>query len=377
MYSKSIIAASLIFSLNAMANQETLVFNHDVNKFADSTEFNPIMDAQVNFHKEKNLETIKPMVIGGWDANPDTYNFHARLVRTTGGYISDTCGSSIINDSFVLTAAHCVFDIDTMEYTATAEDLGIIVKNFSYSDVYSEEVKAVKAIHIHPSYGRDGIFVDDIAVLELASPIVDNVSSMPLATMSDKAEYDLVSEGKIVGLGYINDNRNTPEFLQENNVEILSQEACETLTYNEHDEVICIQSNEKGLDNKGQVCQGDSGGIMGYTKQNGDFQQIGVTSYGYFSCEAAMYGVFAETAYYTAWIESVANYGNELTFNPDSDNNDYHSFGDNGFDYGEYVSNQPTDPEQPSTGSGGSGGSTGLLTLFGLVLFTLRRKNNN
>ncbi|WP_274878751.1 S1 family peptidase [Vibrio harveyi] len=380
MLSRSIIAISLVLSLNAVANENTLVENYDVNKFANATETNPVMDLQVDYHN-KESRLVKPMIIGGWDANPDTYNFHARVVKSYGaGYFYDSCGGSIINDSFILTAAHCVFDTDTMEYTVTADEVGVVVKNFSYDDVYSEEVKAVKEIHIYLTYGRDGIFVDDIAVLELASPIIDNVSSMPLATMADKAEYDFVTSGKIIGLGYINDNMQTPDFLQENNVEILSQSDCEALSFNDNDEVICIQSNDMGVDNKGQVCEGDSGGTLGYTKANGDFQQIGVTSYGYFSCEADMYGVFAETAYYEGWIRSIATYGNELEFDPEADNNDYHSFGDNNFDYGDYIADLDKGCEgcnadnDSGSNDGGSGGSTGLISLLFLGLLVLRRR---
>ncbi|HHE0435728.1 TPA: trypsin-like serine protease [Vibrio parahaemolyticus] len=381
MFKKIVLGISIALSLNAVAKENTLAENYDVNKFANAKETNALMDMQVDYHNNEN-RLIKPMVIGGWDANPDTYNFHARVVKTYGSdYFYDSCGGSIINDSFILTAAHCVYDVKTDEYTVTANEVGVIVKNFSYNDVYSQEVKAVKAIHMYPTYGRDGIFVDDIAILELASPIVDNVSSMPLATMADKAEYDLVNSGKIIGLGYINDNQQTPDFLQENNVEILSQEACEDLTFNDHDEVICIQSNKNGADDKGQICEGDSGGILGYTKANGDFQQIGVASYGYFACEADMYGVFAETAYYEAWIRSIATYGNELEFDPEADNNDYHSFGDNGFDYGDYIEDEvcsdcdtDTDSGSNSGNGGGSGGSTGLLSLLALGLFTLRRR---
>lgn len=72
---------------------------------------------------------VTPYIIGGSNANPDTYNFHARLVQTYGDYgFGDICGASVINDRFVLTAAHCVMEYSTGEMTLDSSNGGVIVK---------------------------------------------------------------------------------------------------------------------------------------------------------------------------------------------------------------------------------------------------------
>jgi secreted trypsin-like serine protease len=315
---------------------------------------------------------VTPYIIGGSNANPDTYNFHARLVQTYGDYgFGDICGASVINDRFVLTAAHCVMEYSTGEMTLDSSNGGVIVKNFNRTDVYQEEVKRIKNIHVHPLFPTDSFFIGDIAVIELEKPITDNISSMPLATMTDKADYDLVPLGEIIGLGYTDDHYTLPDFLQQNSTQLKTHDECETIIGSSinYDEVICTKGIER-------TCQGDSGGELLYYKSNGDLQQIGITSYGFFLCEDDNYSVFTEIAYYESWINGLVTHGNTLTFDVNGNNNQYHSFGDNNFVYSERNSSDDTGGDSGSDSSGGSGGgSFGLVSLFLLAAYGVRRRS--
>lgn len=269
-------------------------------------------------------QMLAPFIIDGTVADPDAYNFHARLVIFPNPpFFQDVCGGSIINSHFVLTAAHCVLDHQTGAVQLDLKKSGVLVKNFSRGDVYRDEVKEIKAVHVYDLFGIDAYYYGDIAILELASPIVDNVRSMPIPTMEDKASYDLIPAGVIIGMGDINDQGSLPDTLLMSKSNLRSQEQCEhALGPKNYPEVMCIQYG-------GRTCFGDSGSGLLYTNEQGRIQQIGITSYGYKQCERIdQYSVFTEVAYYEAWINSIVTYGEELTFDPQGDHNGYHSYGD-------------------------------------------------
>lgn len=317
----------------------------------------------------QSLSGAVPYIVGGTDADADTYNFHARLVEVSedGYWYGDICGASIINDSFILTAAHCVEDYSNGETLIDETNGGIIVKNFSSYDVYSEEIKAIKSVHVHSLFRTDSFYIGDIAIIELAVPIADNVRSMPIADMSNKTEYDALTDGIIIGMGYTDDNQSSPETLQVNTTMLRNHAQCEITLGSSinYDEVICTQFG-------GRTCQGDSGGSLLYTTGDGDVQQIGVTSYGYFACEDEdQYSVFTEVAYYKDWIDSIVTHGNELTFDPDGEHNGYHSYGDNNYIYGEFECFGCTSSE--ATSSGGSFGWFSLLAVIGVCVRNRKR----
>lgn len=63
---------------------------------------------------ESRNQLVTPFIVDGSVAEPDTYNFHARLVIFPyPPFFQDICGASIINSHFILTAAHCVQDYKT------------------------------------------------------------------------------------------------------------------------------------------------------------------------------------------------------------------------------------------------------------------------
>lgn len=246
-----------------------------------------------------------PLIINGENAAANEYPFHARLVyKYSSSQGIDTCGATLLTNYFVLTAAHCLVKEDNTPYSPS--NFGIIVRDFSVKNKYeADEIKAIRSFHIHPNYqgnkNKDNYLTNDIAIIELAQPLLDEVEFMPLDTLTQNQEYDMISEVTIIGLGYTSDTQKTPSVLQQATVNLLSQQACQqhllqnTATTNYP--YLCIDTQ---LSN---VCNGDSGGSLLYKTAQDQWQQIGLTSFGLVnSCENSPVSVFTKMSFHRDWI---------------------------------------------------------------------------
>jgi len=108
-------------------------------------------------------------IIGGSPANPGDYPWQVALIL--GGAF---CGGSVVNEKWIMTAAHC----------AEVKDPNSIVAYFGCTNIGSDPdcqfSRRVSKVEIHPGwkYDDDGIF-NDIALLELESsiPLGEQVAS--------------------------------------------------------------------------------------------------------------------------------------------------------------------------------------------------------
>lgn len=120
---------------------------------------------------------LKTFIIGGQQASANQLPFFARLIlhRTGSSQFANICGGTIVNDRYIMTAAHCV-ESDVFTDGWTINDLRVLVKNPTMDDVFVEEFKDVRSITIHPDYNASDLWINDIAILELTRPITDNVN---------------------------------------------------------------------------------------------------------------------------------------------------------------------------------------------------------
>ncbi len=331
---------------------------------------------ELSYHTVNNSD-ISPMIIDGVSAIFEDHPHYAAMAIIPDEFKSGNsfsyirnCGASILNDRFILTAAHCVED---SVYTDVNTDYGI---NTSWENSYvivgvSDINKAtfnnfykVKTRHVHPSYlsivgevGVVGFEKYDIAVLELEEAITHNVGSINHKGLNPSV-YDQLDEWHATGMGKTSPTGSPTDILLTtplspgNDVSGLC-----SLRYSP-ETTICTTDLVAGF---GGTCQGDSGGPITYI-DNGKHIQIGVVSYGTDPCGTG-YSVFTEVAAYESWIDGIVTHGEEKEYvsgaSPidDSDEND------------------SDDSSNENNDSGGdSGGSIGLLTLFGLGLLYRRKK---
>ncbi len=274
--------------------------------------------------------------------------FFARLIlyKTGENQFANVCGASIVNDRYILTAAHCVSS-DVFTDGWNTDDLRVLVKNPTMDDVYISEFKDVSEIIRHPDYDENDLWVNDLALLKLSYPITDNVQSITLP--QDFGDYSDASVFQIFGLGLTSTNAPyQPSYLRWAEVQPLTDSECADMVSGFHSQESLCATGFEGRVYSG-ICAGDSGGPLTYLDDDGVYQQIGIVSYGSSICESPILpSVFTEILNYVSWIEANTSSGVATSYSASlAATEGYHSEGD-------------YDTTEVATYNSDSGGAIGL-----------------
>lgn len=213
-------------------------------------------------------------IVGGSTAG--AYPFMAS-VQSGGGHF---CGGSVIANTWVLTAAHCVPDGNAN---------GLTVRVGSNNNSSGGTVIAVNQVIVHPQYANAYY---DAALLRLASSVPSGVTPITLANAADD---NLEADGTpvtVAGWGDINPitmGLLSPTTMQEAALAVVSDANCgegpegstEALT------TVCAEALLK------DSCQGDSGGPL-FWKSGSQRIQIGIVSHGFLCAIPGFPGAYSE-----------------------------------------------------------------------------------
>ncbi|CAN0379209.1 unnamed protein product [Lampetra fluviatilis] len=231
-------------------------------------------------------------VVGGQDAVPGGWPWVVSL-RYNGRHL---CGASIVDDEWLVTAAHCVEGRDS-NMDSWGALLGLHLQS-DHAATPSQSV-AISAIHIHPSYD-DSPNDNDIALMRLAQPIEFTDYIAPVCLPEGDQDFPADMTCAVAGWGNTREGGGSPDALQEAEVPLLSNEACIALQgslFDITDNMVCAGFVEGGVD----TCQGDSGGPL-MCEQSGTWFLVGITSFGQGCARPNRPGVYARVTQYPAWI---------------------------------------------------------------------------
>ncbi|MBT2364001.1 serine protease [Streptomyces sp. ISL-10] len=228
-------------------------------------------------------------IIGGVEQSNGAHPWMAALLSKGSGNPADRqfCGGSLISDTVVLTAAHCVTGVKPKK-------LEVTVGRTVLSDKRQGQLRNVLSIVSHPRYVK-GNEAYDLALLELAKPVT-GTAAVKMPTAGTDALLRPGAQATVIGWG--NTDTEVPSFpdrLRGVKVPLLSHAEC-TATYPGYNRAVNVCAGVEDKDS----CQGDSGGPL-FRKVAGRTYQIGIVSYGEGCGEQGAPGVYTSTSSKKLW----------------------------------------------------------------------------
>ncbi|XP_023300273.2 brachyurin-like [Lucilia cuprina] len=205
-------------------------------------------------------------IVGGSRAILGQFPHHVLLRRDSQDQL--LCGGSIISDTWVLTAAHCVYNRTFVHMEFGTIDLyvdGVVMNSSTF--------------FIHPKY-KPSIVMDDVALIKLPTPLKfnKNINVIPLVPSKD-AKNDFVGKfGSVTGFGWPTDRaKRYSERLLWGTVQVISNKECAKKLKERAIEASSMCAVPYMGTNM-SPCRGDSGGALIWKNDEKRFVQIGIIS---------------------------------------------------------------------------------------------------
>jgi trypsin len=223
-------------------------------------------------------------VVGGVDAK---ITEHPWQVAIDFPAIGGLCGGSLIQDRWVLTAAHCFpgkTDPNSIRVKANAS-------NYRVGGTWTQ----VEKIVVHEAYDKISQ-ENDLALLKLKTTTAGDIIPLAEPTQALKACQAL----EVTGWGRTSDGGQVSQTLLKGDILYIENDACNApRAY--HGQVkagmMCAGFRDGGVD----ACQGDSGGPLVLRGDDGPVL-VGMVSWGEGCAEKLRYGVYTRVMAYRDWI---------------------------------------------------------------------------
>ncbi|KAM6429995.1 chymotrypsinogen 2-like [Python bivittatus] len=224
-------------------------------------------------------------IVNGEEAVPGSWPWQVSLQDKTGFHF---CGGSLINENWVITAAHC--NVRTSHLVV----LGEFDKGSPGEDV---QIIKVAKVFKNPKYNMFTIR-NDITLLKLATParLTDRVSPVCLPKATDDFPGGMICVTSGWGLTKHTD-KNTPNTLQQVALPLLTNQECKKFWGNRIADVM-VCAGAAGASS----CMGDSGGPL-VCQKNGAWELAGIVSWGSGTCSPSSPGVYARVTELLPFIE--------------------------------------------------------------------------
>ena len=258
--------------------------------FSCESNVNPLETQEDNLvtMSAKSPDTINPgdlpwpMIVGGTPVDPACpnckYPFMVSLQSNSWWGSGHFCGGSLVREDWVVTAAHCV-------QGESPSGIQVKIGLHNVNGTNGSQTRNVDQIIVHPNYSGNSLN-NDYALLHLSSPITD-FEPIQLCTDTNHDEEPVIST--TMGWGATSSGGSSSSILLE--VDVPIDDSCgnysnSSITNN----MVCAGDNNGGEDS----CQGDSGGPLIMTNGDGEYELIGIVSWGYGCADAGYPGVYSK-----------------------------------------------------------------------------------
>ncbi|CAF0722465.1 unnamed protein product [Didymodactylos carnosus] len=232
-------------------------------------------------------------IINGVESKPNSWPWLVSIgirYRATNGQWSNRthiCGGTLIEQSHVLTAAHCLeqkIDDRFVPLTTTNPSLeSFFIIRIGVHDIRltrSDEIYSAKKIWVHENFVSN-TFENDVGVIRLNRPVSlgGRISPICLPTSVTPKNLEAGSRVSVAGWGTVTETaRVHSNVLRQAEVNVLASRSC--LAYADFNFDGQRQLCAAALDWSKDTCAGDSGGPLMF-QENNTWNIGGITSYGY------------------------------------------------------------------------------------------------
>ncbi|XP_056678244.1 complement factor D [Monodelphis domestica] len=227
-------------------------------------------------------------ILGGREAGAHLRPYMASI-QIDGQHV---CGGFLLNEWWVLSAAHCAEDISEQ---ATVQ---VLLGAHSLSQPEpSKRLYAIRGLFPHPDRNPEEGH-HDILLIQLAEKAILGPAVQPLQYQTVDRDIPGGTLCSVAGWGISSHTRQKPDLLQEVELPIMERAVCNQRIYHDNEitaQMICAESRKK------DACKGDSGGPL---VCNGVAE--GIVKSGTRVCgNWKKPGIYTKIASYAGWIQSI------------------------------------------------------------------------
>ncbi|XP_034025378.1 suppressor of tumorigenicity 14 protein isoform X2 [Thalassophryne amazonica] len=234
-------------------------------------------------------------IVGGSDAGAGSWPWQVSLQIERYGHV---CGGTLVSNRWLISAAHCFQDSDTIKYSDTRSWRAYMGIRVMTSTNNGAATRQIRQIVLHPRY--DQFTSDyDIALLELSTPIFFNELVQPVCMPAPSHAFITGTNCFVTGWGVLMEDGELASRLQEAPVKIISRNTCNKL-YDDAvtPRMLCAGNLHGGVD----ACQGDSGGPLVCLERSRRWFLAGIVSWGEGCARQNRPGVYTQVVKFSDWI---------------------------------------------------------------------------
>nr|XP_005022007.2 coagulation factor X [Anas platyrhynchos] len=235
---------------------------------------------------------VDTRIVGGDECHLGECPWQAVLINENG---EEFCGGTILNENFILTAAHCMNQ---------SKEIKVVVGEVDREkEEQSETTHTVERILVHSKYIAE-TYDNDIALIKLKEPIVRSKYIIPACLPeADFANEVLMNQrsGMVSGFGREFEGGRLSKKLKVLEVPYVDRNTCKQSTnFAITENMFCAGYDTEQKD----ACQGDSGGPH-VTRYKDTYFVTGIVSWGEGCAKKGKYGVYTKLSRFLRWVRTV------------------------------------------------------------------------